>query len=886
VSQDGTNIFSPQQEADLGDAVHEHLQSQYQVIEDDALNSYLARIGERLLRHMPASELRFRFLLSDVPVTDALSLPGGRIYLTRKLVASTRNEDELAGVLAHELGHGLAHDSAVSATRALKRALGITRLGDRKDVFDKYHQLLESAHRSDLGDRRREQVAADRAAFDALACAGYRPHALADWWDRFYETQGRTGSWLSDLVGTTRPEMRRLREMLRARVALPAASIEPRPAARGEEFRRWQAAVVAYSRREPREALDGVIWRRPLDPPLQPDIEHIRFSPDGRFALAQDDAGIFVLSRDPFAILFHVEAPDVAPAQFSPDSNSVVFHTRSLRVERWEIASGERVSVQEVVRREPCAQTALSPDARFLACYEAGSRLVLIEVDGGAEVLEKKPFLAPRPGLGFDRSPFYLDDEADSIRFSPDGRYLLAGALQASPLAFDLATRMSLNLPEVFRSLTLRSFAFLGGDRLAGVALGDPTHLALVRFPGGELMSRLPLNSTSRLAAASKGDYLLLRPLNKYPAAVMDLATGKVVLANKAPALDVHGDLLINQTEDGGLDLRRWSALSTERVGRIELPRGRLASPRAVGMSPDLKWLAVSERRRGAVWNLESGQRVTHVRAFLGASLDAAGVLYADFPAFEEHKRSIAKVDVGRGQMVDQRVVTDELGSAQLGDAMLTVRRDQRDRRRIAGLEAADTWSGARLWSREMPEAPFVLFVSTDGASIALAWPIANHAARDELRRSPAAKALLAALKQAPGGFLVEVMETRSGRTLGYAYVSSGIGRFIVSGEWLVVDDALGRALVYSLESGDLRGRLFAKHVALAPTGLLAAESAPGRMGVYDLASLEKRLELAFPSRVAFARFHADGKRLIVLTANQTAYLLDTERSPRPTARE
>ena len=74
-------------------------------------------------------------------------MPGGRIYVSRKLVAAAQSEDELAGVIGHELGHLVAHESAIDMTRRMREVLGISGVNDRADVYDKYNQLIESAKR-------------------------------------------------------------------------------------------------------------------------------------------------------------------------------------------------------------------------------------------------------------------------------------------------------------------------------------------------------------------------------------------------------------------------------------------------------------------------------------------------------------------------------------------------------------------------------------------------------------------------------------------------------------------------------------------------------------------------------------------------------------------
>ena len=208
------NIFSEEQEGYLGDAVAEHIQKNYRVIEDAEVTDYLRRIGARLSKHLPLTKLRFQFFLVDLPDANAFVLPGGRIYVSRKLVALAQSEDELAGVISHELGHLVAHEQAIDQTRRLREVLGVTQVGDRRDIFEKYNLLIENSRRKPLKPRNREsgQMVADQAGFYALVTAGYDPSALARFWDRLTETRGKTGGFLSDVFGTTKPEERRLRE--------------------------------------------------------------------------------------------------------------------------------------------------------------------------------------------------------------------------------------------------------------------------------------------------------------------------------------------------------------------------------------------------------------------------------------------------------------------------------------------------------------------------------------------------------------------------------------------------------------------------------------------------------------------------------------------------
>src|SRR5437667_7735190 len=138
----GANIFSPEQEGFLGDALAERIQREFKLIEDPRLVEYLTRIGERLATELPL-QAKLRFHLVDSPEANAWAIAGGRIYVTRKLIAVSENEDELAAVIGHELGHLVTHESAEDYSAWFREVLNVTQVTDRKDVFDKYNQLLE-----------------------------------------------------------------------------------------------------------------------------------------------------------------------------------------------------------------------------------------------------------------------------------------------------------------------------------------------------------------------------------------------------------------------------------------------------------------------------------------------------------------------------------------------------------------------------------------------------------------------------------------------------------------------------------------------------------------------------------------------------------------------
>jgi len=137
------NIFSDQQEVDLGDAMAEAVALRVNIIQNDELTTHLRELGDRLIHYLSSTKLNFRFYLIDLPQVNAFSIAGGRVYVSRKIVAFAHNDDELAGVLAHELGHIVTHQSAIEMTRAFREVLSATQVGSRKTFFKHFTKTVK-----------------------------------------------------------------------------------------------------------------------------------------------------------------------------------------------------------------------------------------------------------------------------------------------------------------------------------------------------------------------------------------------------------------------------------------------------------------------------------------------------------------------------------------------------------------------------------------------------------------------------------------------------------------------------------------------------------------------------------------------------------------------
>lgn len=165
-------MMSEQQEVSLGAGLHKQIIKKYRPYNNAALQAYVNQIGQMLASKSHRNNIRYHFLVVDDPSINAFALPGGYIYITRGLMAYLNSEAELAGVLAHEIGHVTARHSARQQTRdTLTNVLASV-------VADKYGNarvINTIATASVRGYGRKHELQADRLGAEYLARSGYDP---------------------------------------------------------------------------------------------------------------------------------------------------------------------------------------------------------------------------------------------------------------------------------------------------------------------------------------------------------------------------------------------------------------------------------------------------------------------------------------------------------------------------------------------------------------------------------------------------------------------------------------------------------------------------------------------------------------------------------------
>ncbi|MBZ5654984.1 MAG: M48 family metalloprotease [Acidobacteriia bacterium] len=118
--QPGFNLFTKQQDVQLGEESAAQVRKQMTVINDPVLTAYVNRVGKRLVTSQEATESGFPFSFEVVadPSINAFALPGGHMFINSGLLKAVDNEAQLAGVMGHEMSHVILRHGTNQASKA------------------------------------------------------------------------------------------------------------------------------------------------------------------------------------------------------------------------------------------------------------------------------------------------------------------------------------------------------------------------------------------------------------------------------------------------------------------------------------------------------------------------------------------------------------------------------------------------------------------------------------------------------------------------------------------------------------------------------------------------------------------------------------------------
>src|SRR5215470_9820826 len=116
----GFNFFSPQQDVEIGRQSAREAERQQQMLNDRQAAEYIETLGRSLARYAPNnnSAYVYQFKVVNDTAINAFALPGGFLYVNRGAITAADNEAQIAGVIAHEIGHVVMRHGTHQASRA------------------------------------------------------------------------------------------------------------------------------------------------------------------------------------------------------------------------------------------------------------------------------------------------------------------------------------------------------------------------------------------------------------------------------------------------------------------------------------------------------------------------------------------------------------------------------------------------------------------------------------------------------------------------------------------------------------------------------------------------------------------------------------------------
>lgn len=247
-------VFSSvESERKTGQEMHDKLISEGSAYDDPELQAYVEKLGERLVAESDLPDLDFTFTVIDAPEINAYATPGGFVYVNRGLIAYMNSEEQLAGVIGHEIAHVTARHHARRKTAGVTSqvlsttAYVLTGSSAIYEASNMYGAELISGYGRDM------ELEADGLGAEYMYKAGYDPEALLDVigvlknQEQFMrlkaKERGKSGKTYHGLYATHPRNDKRLQTVIRAANELDDGTYIESPEVPGE-FRRVTDGMV------------------------------------------------------------------------------------------------------------------------------------------------------------------------------------------------------------------------------------------------------------------------------------------------------------------------------------------------------------------------------------------------------------------------------------------------------------------------------------------------------------------------------------------------------------------------------------------------------------------------------------------------------------------
>jgi predicted Zn-dependent protease len=187
------------EEIRFGREVAARLIGRYGLYNNDALTKYINLVGLSLAAYSNRPELKYYFAVLNTSEINAYAAPGGYIFITKGAIDKMQDESELAGVMAHEMGHingkHVVKELDIKATEGSASA-GLARLigGGSESARLAFSKAVDQAMDTlfKTGYKRDDEIQADKGSVMLCAVAGYDPAGLIRYFERLSAAKGKS----------------------------------------------------------------------------------------------------------------------------------------------------------------------------------------------------------------------------------------------------------------------------------------------------------------------------------------------------------------------------------------------------------------------------------------------------------------------------------------------------------------------------------------------------------------------------------------------------------------------------------------------------------------------------------------------------------------------
>jgi len=190
------SAISPEFERRLGKAFMRSVRQHAAIIDDPEVQSYIESIGYRLAANSDDNSLTFTFFVVDSPDINAFAAPGGVIGINSGTILNSRNESELAGVMAHEITHVTQRHMARQFERSGQFSLARTAamlgaillaIADPQAGAAALAVVTGVSIQTQINFTRANEEEADSIGIQLLARSGYDPQGMPDFFERLHQ---------------------------------------------------------------------------------------------------------------------------------------------------------------------------------------------------------------------------------------------------------------------------------------------------------------------------------------------------------------------------------------------------------------------------------------------------------------------------------------------------------------------------------------------------------------------------------------------------------------------------------------------------------------------------------------------------------------------------